>query len=575
MSKYFVTLASFLAVIVFSGHAIAQAVKGSVSPDDPPPVLTYHGLVPGLDTMEKVKAALGEPVYSGKWYNFKMYYPAEDRPGLIDVVHMHGDKPESQLAEVEAASVPDGFATEREIRAKLGEPEYELRMATWKLLDYSEQGLRFTLSPDGTTNGVAYVPHLRRRVPPGERALVDLTHLREGPQPSPNNPAGLRGLEAGAAEADITPTGDDWLANKYTVVTPLKARVVVFSDGALTVALVGNDTFGMTYADNLVVRERAQALGVDHTILGASHNHASGDTIGVYGHYPVEYIKHIQDQTVLAIERALAALQPVAELRAASRELPMDGTRVQGLFRNARNPGVLDPTVSVLQAIGAGGQPIATIINFACHVESLEKGGREISADFPGYMCDQMKADGLGQPVFLNGAVGGMISGDNKARTHESSQEMGLQLAGIAKELAKIAVQPAEFHFTAEQRPLHIPVSNADFVERYKQGVRELVRGRIVTDMTYVRLGETQFLSIPGELLPEVSFEILEKMNGYPRILVGLGNDQIGYIIPPYDFRNDYYEETVSQGPAAAYQVRDMALRMFAGGEKSNAETKR
>jgi hypothetical protein len=46
-------------------------------------------------------------------------------------------------------------------------------------------------------------------------------------------------------------------------------------------------------------------------------------------------------------------------------------------------------------------------------------------------------------------------------------------------------------------------------------------------------------------------------------MLLGLANDQIGYMVPPYDFRNDYYEETVSQGPAAATQVRDMALRML------------
>ena len=37
----------------------------------------------------------------------------------------------------------------------LGEPEFELRMATWKLLDYTKEGLRFSLTPDGTTTGEA------------------------------------------------------------------------------------------------------------------------------------------------------------------------------------------------------------------------------------------------------------------------------------------------------------------------------------------------------------------------------------------------------------------------------------
>src|SRR5690606_6868589 len=95
-------------------------------------------------------------------------------------------------------------------------------------------------------------------------------------------------------------------------------------------------------------------------------------------------------------------------------------------------------------------------------------------------------------------------------------------------------------------------------------GRRTLARGRMTTDMIYVRLADAQFVTLPGELLPEVSYEILEQMDGFPRMLLGLANDQIGYMVPPYDFRDDYYEDTMSQGPAAATQVRDMALRMLA-----------
>jgi hypothetical protein len=62
-----------------------------------------------------------------------------------------------------------------------------------------------------------------------------------------------------------------------------------------------------------------------------------------------------------------------------------------------------------------------------------------------------------------------------------------------------------------------------------------------------------------------VSFEILEKMNGFPRILAGLANDEIGYIIPADDFRDDEYEETMSLGPAAAPLIRDTALRLLLG----------
>lgn len=542
-----------------------QAVKGAPAEGAPGPALTYHGLLPGVHTSGDVRAKLGEPAYAARWYSYKMYYLAKDRPGLFDVLHMHGNRPDAGLANIDAASVPEGYETEPAIRGKLGEPEYELRMATWKLLDYSEQGVRFALSPEGKTIGVAYFPHGHRRVPEGSRRLMDLSGLRQGPQPKPAKPAALNGLKVGVSETVLSPTGEDWLPHPYVVHDDLKARTAVFSDGELTVALMGVDLFGMGWDEINVIREEAKKLGIDHVVFGMSHNHAAGDTIGVYGHYPAQYIQHVQKQSIAGIEAALQAMQPVAELRVASRELPMDGIRVHGLIRNARNPGVLDPTISLIQALDASGKPIANIVHFACHVESLQAGAREISADFPGYMCEQMKEDLGGQPVFLNGALGGMVSGDNKARTHESSREMGLELAAIVKDLAKTALPPATFAFSAERRRLEIPMVNPNFKPLFESGLRKLNRGRVVTDMIYVKLGETQIITLPGELLPEVSFEILEQMDGFPRMLVGLGNDQLGYMIPPYDFRDDYYEETMSQGPSAGLQVRDTALMMLKG----------
>lgn len=552
-------------VLAGASGARAQAVKGKVSPDLPPPVLTYHGLVPGFDTVEKVRKTLGQPEFEAPWYSYKMYYPAKGRPGLYDALHTGGKEDAAGLANIDAASVPEGYETEELIRRKLGEPEFELRMATWKLLDYSAKGLRFGLSPKGATIGVAYFPHGWTRVPQGERKLIDLSNLRQGPQPKPATPASLGGLRAGATEVIYSPTGEKWLGQPYKVHDDLKGRIAVFSDGKLTVALVGADLFGMGWDNLKVIRDAAKKAGVDQTIIGMSHNHAAGDTIGVYGHYPAEYIAHIQEQISKGIAEAVVRMKPVAEFRTASRELPMDGIRVQDLFRNARNPGVLDPTISILQAIGEDGKPITTLVNFACHVESLGYKPLEVSADFPGYMCEQMKQDGMGQPVFLNGAVGGMVSGDNRERTHESSRQMGLKLASIVKELGKTAQPPSTFKFSAEVRDLEIPLTNPRFKPMFSSGLRKLKRGRVLTDMTLVRLGEAQIVSLPGELLPEVSFEILEEMDGFPRVLVGLANDEMGYMLPPYDFRDDAYEETMSMGPATALMVRDAAIRMVQG----------
>ncbi|MEX0679529.1 MAG: hypothetical protein WD063_20820, partial [Pirellulales bacterium] len=238
--------------------------------------------------------------------------------------------------------------------------------------------------------------------------------------------------------------------------------------------------------------------------------------------------------------------------------------RVIGYIRNARNPGIVDPTMSVIQLIGQDDKPIATLVNFACHVEGLEAGVAELSADFPGYMCEAIRADGGGQAVFLNGAVGGMISGDSKARTHEEAKVTGFGLAALVKELAATAQPPATFHYGVETRKVTFPMTNPRFLPLYmaRGGLDE---GRASSEMALITLGEAQLVTLPGELLPEVSFEIQEKMSGFPRILIGLANDELGYIIPEYDFRSDGYEETMSQGKGTAPAVREAAVKLLAG----------
>lgn len=56
------------ALVLWPPHPVrSQAVKGKVSPQDPPPPLTYHGLIPGLSTAEQVRQALGAPAHEARW----------------------------------------------------------------------------------------------------------------------------------------------------------------------------------------------------------------------------------------------------------------------------------------------------------------------------------------------------------------------------------------------------------------------------------------------------------------------------------------------------------------------------
>ena len=127
--------------------------------------------MPGLSTAAEVRQAPGAPVHEAPWYAYKLLYKAEGREGLVDSVHLHGK--DGGFACVEAASVPEGYETRQKVEAAFGKPEQEIRMATFSLLDYSAQGVRFIFDKAGKTIGVTYFPNVRTRVPEGAPRLLD------------------------------------------------------------------------------------------------------------------------------------------------------------------------------------------------------------------------------------------------------------------------------------------------------------------------------------------------------------------------------------------------------------------
>jgi len=549
----------------FSGSVRGQAISRVPPKDAPPPPVTYHGLVPGVATVEDVRRELGPPASEAAWYSWKMLYPAKGRSGHFDAIHVVSeDGAEGRVGTIEAASVPPGLENRDRVVAKLGPPEFQLDLSQQSIADYSEHGVRFVFDRNGQTIGVAYFPHGYRRVHDGERRNVSLRHLRQGAQKVQSEAVALTDLRCGAARAEITPLPGMLGPERIHVHDPLFARAVVLAGSGLQIALVGGDIFGMRRADVVAIEKRLRGQGIDHLIFAMSHNHSAGDPLGLGLFYPADYVTRIADGVVAAVVSAGGALQDVAELRVASDELPLDGARVEGLFRNARNPGLLDPQIAVLRALNAKGGTVATIVHGACHVEGLNErdDGVEISADFPGYLCDELARKSGAPAIFLNGALGGMVSGDTQARTHEEAAAAGKRLAVEVERILAFAT-PTQGKLSLRRVRVELPVTNPRMIAFGKLSGRATREGRLLSEMMYLRLGSVELVTIPGELLPEVSFEILERMTGYPRLIVGLANDQLGYILPGYDFRAGEYEESMSVGPAAGPIVLRTALRLL------------
>lgn len=224
-----------------------------------------------------------------------------------------------------------------------------------------------------------------------------------------------------------------------------------------------------------------------------------------------------------------------------------------------------------------------------------------------------------GTCIYLQGMVGGMMTPlgisvhdpDGNVWTDASFEKANAlgqligEMALDAAEGGEVAVDP-KLSFASMK--VRLPVDNISFQAMFRLGVfeRDLLgydpdedideenKPEVETEVGVVRLGPIGILTIPGELLPEVAiggydgskvgtdlYTLIDPNNVAPPDLsqapagpylreqigsdhgwiLGLANDELGYIIPAYDFvtdpevpylteaDGDHYEETNSLGP--------------------------
>lgn len=541
--------------------ALVLASAACLSAADDVPSYAWQGFVPGEATLEQVRERHSPPPIPTESAS-DLRYPVEGAAGLCDRLYFRDDR----LALVTAASPDPRYPDRAAIERRLGPPEAEVCYQTQEYLDYTSQGLRFVCAADGRTTGAIYFQPRRRRVPAGYPNR--LINLRRDEAP-PSSPADFSGWRVGAAEVSIAPTSLENLTAverpRLRVAEDLLARAVVFERGDQRIVLIGMDVFGLGMWDVERIRAALVGHGFDQVVIAMSHTHANVDTIGFYGFYPRVYADHIVRQTEAAVLKAADRLAPMAELRLGSVEMPMAGGRVVDLVRNGRDPGLIDPTVSIVQAVGTDGAPLANVVHLACHPEVIRLEREQgLSPDFVGALCREVSSRLGGQTVFLNGSLGGMLTPDTRFRTQEAAEEMGLRLAEFAVRAAEAAVPSGSSELWYHHRPVQYPLTG-DAVLTFLNNAPwpvELIDGRIATEMNVLWIGDAQLLTVPGELLPDIGLEIMSHMPGRLRLIVGLANGELGYLVPSFDFRAGGYEERTGPGAAGGEITRAVGLEL-------------
>ncbi|UCH33391.1 MAG: hypothetical protein JSV65_12510, partial [Armatimonadota bacterium] len=325
--------------------AVSIAARGGLTAAEAP---QFRGLALGEATPDDVIAALGQPKYGDPAKDETVIYDSQ-QAGHVDALTFDGTP--RKLALVETASPQPGLASRDEILSQLGEPEYELRLGRQTMYEYIQCGMRLWVdAKTGATIGtVLFVPQAHPRVPAGEQRSVTVA-----PVPSPPSPGKPAVFRVGVASRDITPKAE-WLAalDYETVHDPLEVRCAVIANEDETVAIVGADTFIFGAAELAPIQAEARAAGIDYLLYGSSHTHSAIDCMGYYGPRPDEYDAFAQSQIVACIREAQSNMMP-ATIEVAQVELMLHGGRIETISRNWRDPGIVDPYLTVLRFTGAG-----------------------------------------------------------------------------------------------------------------------------------------------------------------------------------------------------------------------------
>lgn len=443
-----------------------------------------------------------------------------------------------------------------------------------------------------------------------------------------------RSLKIGIGESDITPdiqkkpvyiAGFGKNRKATGVHDPIMARAIVLQEGDKKIALVSVDLIGLF--QQVVDQVRGRLAGYHFILVSSTHNHEGPDTIGLWGPtifqsgVDPDYLRQVEDGIVSAIQSAERNLQPAARTVLGSLQAPE-------MVHDSRQPIVKHAELVALRFENSHGKTIGIVVQWNCHPETLDRKNTQLSADFVAGTVRSLQKEHRCPVVYFTGTVGGLMSSlqvevkDAKGQsladgTFEKTERYGEMIGQLAtKALASggpIRLTP----FTVRRQEIFLPIDNQAYLLAFQLGVfdRQVYRWTgdptkaelankptpglklcIRTELSLLELGDLQIAAIPGEIYPELvlgkfqepadpgadfpqaSLEpaIYGQMKGKTRMILGLANDEIGYIIPKrqwdqvppfcYGRKASQYGEINSLGPETAPLLCEAFRALASGG---------
>jgi hypothetical protein len=284
------------------------------------------------------------------------------------------------------------------------------------------------------------------------------------------------------------------------------------------------------------------------------------------------------------------------------------------IYRRKAFPNLVRPRAILRQEFFKRSTPRKTIQR---HPETLGGANSLLTSDFSGYWRDAVE-NGVPEPnavkglggmcIYFQGLVGGLMTqlhttvphrnGVDKFRepSFEKAQALGENLAILTVNALRgeKAWRPTDTRVAVAAKTIFAPMSGLSgcgvFLGLVHPG---WYWGKGKTELDVIQIGDLEMLTIPGEMYPEIAEGGIEspagadypsppievpplrsQMKGKLNMMVGLANDELGYIIPksqwdkkpPYAYgrtKAPQYGEENSPGPDVAPTIHREALALL------------
>ena len=437
-------------------------------------------------------------------------------------------------------------------------------------------------------------------------------------------PAHAAGLRAGAAAVPITPNPGTPMAGYYSaraaegVDDDLSAKAIVVEQDGSKAAMVVCDLISMprqVAEDARKLIEKSVGLPPERVMISATHTHTGPTLPSGSARDPAEegaadlarrYVRTLPQLIARSVEIADDTLRPAKVSVAVGREERLgfnrrffmkDGT--VGWNPGKKNPNIVkpagptDPEVPVVYFETPEGQPIATYVNFAMHLDTV--GGLRVSADYPftlSAILAKLKGPDM-VTLFSIGCAGDInhidVASSDPQKGPGEARRIGTVLAGeVIKTYARL--KPVEtFAPRGRREALSLalaPIKPEDveparktavtfgknaptFIERvhaYKVLDVHARQGKpLEAEVQVIALGpDLAFVALPGEVFVELGLHVKQNSPFRHTVIAELANGSVGYIPTKRAFEEGNYEPVSARcAPGSGEQVAEAAVRLL------------